>query len=284
VTADDPLMSDVAPLPAPRVLITGAARGLGRALALAFAARGSSVALVDACGEADDWSYPLARRAELADTAALCRGEGVVALEFEGDVRSLADLEGAARETIATFGGIDVLISNAGVIGPEAVRAHEIAEDDWLRVLDVNLSGAWRAARAVLPTMLEQRSGCLLFTASTGGLAGFPRFSSYVASKHGIVGLVRALAAEYGEAGIRANAVCPTVIDDGECRPAMMEAVADMEHVRLTSYRRLSHQWHPLGRLVSAAEVVSAYLWLASPAAGGVTGVAVPVDAGYLAR
>jgi NAD(P)-dependent dehydrogenase (short-subunit alcohol dehydrogenase family) len=178
-----------------------------------------------------------------------------------------------------------VLVNNAGVVGPAGVAAHELTEEAWAVVLDVDLGGVWRCAKAVLPDMVSRRSGVIVNVASTAGLVAFPHFANYVAAKHGVVGLTRALALDYAGHSIRVNAVCPTSVrDDPSLASGMLHGVAGMLGVDLRDYEALSMPHHPLGTLVDAADVAAAIVWLASDAAARITGAVVPVDAGFTSR
>lgn len=266
-------------------VITGAARGLGRSHALTFAGEGADLALLDVCGDGAGSPYAMSTRKQLETTAIECRRLGSRVVTAAADVRDAAAVEAAVGEARAELDHVDVLVNNAGVLGPGGCFAHELDEAQWNLVLDVNLSGAWRCAKAVLPHMLERRSGSIITIASTGGLVGFELFASYVASKHGAIGLTKALALEYGTFGIRANAVCPTTIEpDAETEGQGTQAVAAQIGTPLEDYVRSSRSYHPLRTLVSARDVSATCVWLASDDAAHVTGAAIPVDAGFLAR
>ncbi|MGE5830446.1 MAG: SDR family oxidoreductase, partial [Micromonosporaceae bacterium] len=198
------------------------------------------------------------------------------------DVRSAADARAAGRTARDEFGHVDVLVNNAGVVAPGGRPAHDFSEEEWLLVTDVNLHGAWRFAKAVLPHMIRRRQGSIINVASTGGLVGFPAFAPYVATKHGLIGLTKALAADYGSYGIRVNAVCPTSVrDDPTLDSAMLGAVASVLNTSLAAYEQLSTPYHPLGSMVDAEDVAAACVWLASDETRRLTGTAIPVDSGY---
>jgi NAD(P)-dependent dehydrogenase (short-subunit alcohol dehydrogenase family) len=152
-------------------------------------------------------------------------------------------------------------------------------------MVDVDLSGPWRCAKAVLPDMIARRGGAIVNVASTAGLVAFPFFANYVAAKHGLIGLTRALALDYAPNSIRVNALCPTSIrDEPELDSAMLAGVASMMGVDPEDYEALSLPHHPLGSLVSGGDVAAAIVWLCSPAAVHVTGAVIPVDGGFTAR
>ncbi|MFF3340185.1 mycofactocin-coupled SDR family oxidoreductase [Streptomyces flavidovirens] len=265
-------------------LITGAARALGRSHALAFAREGADLILLDRC-DPDGGPYPMSGRRDLEETADACRKLGSRVLTGVADVRHQADVDKVVNAGLDEFGRIDVLLNNAGVLGPGGVRVHELTEEQWQLALDVNLSGTWRCCRAVLPHMVEQGGGRIINTASTGGLVGFERYANYVASKHGVIGLTKSIALEYGRHGVRANAICPTTVaDDPRLSTRSTRAVAASMGAELQDYERTSASLHPIGRLVTAAEVSAACLWLAGPHSGGVTGTELVVDGGFTAH
>jgi len=173
-------------------LITGAASGIGRASALAFASAGASVALLDIDAEG------------LADTAPAARAAEVLV----ADVRDLRAVTGAVGRAVEAFGRLDAALNNAGVPGPY-VPLDEYSEEDFMRILQVDLAGVWRCMRAEIRQMRIQRSGAIVNTSSMLGAAAMPDNSAYVAAKHGVHGLTRAAALELGGTGIRVNAVAP---------------------------------------------------------------------------
>ncbi|MFD8478581.1 SDR family oxidoreductase [Kitasatospora sp. NPDC059673] len=263
--------------------ITGAARGLGRSHAFLFAREGADLLLVDRCRE--DGPYPLAGRRELEETAAECRRLGARVVTAVADVRDQASVDAAVAAGLAEFDRIDILLNNAGLLAPGGVRSHELSEQDWSLVVDVNLNGTWRCCRAVLPVMVEQGGGSIVNTASVGGLVGYEMYSSYVASKHAVIGLTKALALEYGRSGIRVNAVCPTTVAaEDRLDTRSTAAVAASMGASLADYERSSTSYHPIGRLVTAEEVSAACLWLAGRESAGTTGSALVVDGGFTAR
>src|SRR6516162_1928186 len=228
-------------------LITGAASGIGRASAIAFAAAGASVALVDI--DADG----------LADTAAAARKLGPAAEAILADVTDLAAVTAAVARTVEVFGRLDAAHNNAGVPGPY-VPLDEYTEADFLRVLQVDLVGVWRRMRA-------QRAGAIVNTSSMLGAAAMPDNGAYVTAKHGVHGLTRAAALELGGTGIRVNAIAP-----GVTRTGMTSAVSD-ELLRSV----------PLGRIAEPAEIAAAAVWLCSPEASYITGSVLAADGGWLA-
>jgi len=235
-------------------LITGAASGIGRASAIAFAAAGASVALVDI--DADG----------LVDTAEAVRALGPRAETLVADVRNLQQVTDAVARAAEVFGRLDAAHNNAGVPGPY-VPLDEYEEDDFMRVLQVDLAGVWRCMRAEIRHMRAHRSGAIVNTSSMLGAAAMPDNSAYIAAKHAVHGLTRAAALELGGTGIRVNAIAP-----GVTRTGMTSAVSDELLARV-----------PLGRIAEPEEVAAAAVWLCSPQASYITGSVLVADGGWLA-
>jgi SDR family mycofactocin-dependent oxidoreductase len=268
------------------VLITGGARGQGRAHALTMAREGADVALFDIAGDIDTLPYSLSTPEDLQSTAGEIEALGRRAIAIDGDVRSQSDLHAAVGRAISELGGVDVLLSNAGIWTMSPFW--ETSEQEWQDQIDVNLTGHWHAAKAVAPHMIERGSGAIVFTASANGLVAGTNYAHYTAAKHGVVGLMKTVAVELGPYGIRANAVCPAFVDtkmnDWQGVYDMMagtgEGTGTPEH-RVTAAAHVSAL---KGRGFIAPESVSkVVLWLASDDAADITGVAHPIDAGGLA-
>ena len=235
-------------------LITGAASGIGRASAVAFAAAGASVALVDIDPDG------------LEDTAAIVKATGQRAEVFTADVTDLRAVTTAVKDAAGVFGRLDAAHNNAGVPGPY-VPLDEYEEDDFMRVLQVDLVGVWRCMRAEIRYMRTQRSGAIVNTSSMLGEAAMADNSAYIAAKHGVRGLTRAAALELGGTGIRVNAVAP-----GVTRTGMTSAVSDALLCTV-----------PLGRIAQPEEIAAAAVWLCSPDASYITGSVLVADGGWLA-
>jgi len=255
-------------------VITGAGRGLGRSHALTFAEAGADLVLLDLCGDdTDGYPYPTATRRQLEETAVQCRRHGPRVVTVAADVRAQAQIDRAIAQARAELPGIDILINNAGLLGPGGRRAHELGEAEWALSIDVNLNGVWRCAKAVLPHMIENGSGCIVNIASTAGLVGFELFSSYVAAKHGVIGLTKGLAVELGRTGVTFNCICP-----GPIRTGMTAGIPD-EAKEKFARRRV-----PLRRYGEPEEVAQMTLSLVLPAASYLNGAVIPVDGGMLAQ
>jgi SDR family mycofactocin-dependent oxidoreductase len=261
----------------PVAVITGAARGIGAATARRLAATGWRLVLVDRCRDDPALSYHLASKADLDATVTACGGpaqaEGVVA-----DVRDQAALDAAVRIAAERFGGVDAALAIAGCIGG-GVEAWNTSDELWSTILAINLEGAWRLAKAAVPHLLQRpqpREGRFVAVTSAGGTVGIYMLAAYSAAKHGVIGLVRSLAAELGPHGITANAVAP-----GSTTTAMLAASASV--YGLDGPGDFATQ-HLLPRLLAPDEPAALIAWLCRPESSGITGAVLPVDAGMTAR
>lgn len=258
-------------------LITGAARGIGAATAIRLAACGWRLVLVDACRDDPHLEYSLATPADLAGVVRTCGGpERAVAVV--ADVRDQAELDAAAAVARAHFGGLEAAVSAAGCVSGGS-PAWQTNDEQWTTVLGVNLEGVWRLARATVPLLLERpapRAARFVAVASVGGSLGLPLLSAYCAAKHGVIGLVRALAAELGPHGVTVNAVSP-----GSTATAMLDASAAIYDLESTA-AFAGH--HLLPRLLQPDEPAALIAWLCGPDSSGITGAVLPVDAGMTAH
>lgn len=268
---------------APVALVTGGARGIGAEIGCELAASGWRVALVDACTDDPALAYPLATRADLdhavrrATDAHPAGPADAPVIGVVADVRAQDQIDGAVAEAVARFGRLDAVVAGAGAIaGGRTVW--ETDDDTWDAMIDVNLTGAWRLVKAAVPHLLaapSPRRGRVVVIASAASMDGLPLLGAYTAAKHGVTGLVKALAVELGPEGITANAVCP-----GSTRTAMLDASAAIYELG-SAEELVQHQ--ALGRLIEPAEIASAVAWLCSPGASGITGAIVAVDGGMTA-
>ncbi|MER6103867.1 SDR family oxidoreductase [Streptomyces sp. NPDC001832] len=267
------------------VLVTGAARGLGRACATAFAQEGADLVLFDIARNLDQVPYPLGSVSQLEHTVELCRDLGVSVLATAVDVRDADAVDAAVDAAVARFGAIDVLVNNAGIAAPSGKTAHDIDEAEWNLMLDVDLSGAWRLIRAVGGRMVERGSGSIVNVASTAGLVGYRHFAAYVAAKHGLVGLTKAVALDYAPRKVRVNALCPGSVRDADhVEGCMLSEIARALDVPVNEHEDTFVQSQPMNALVEPEDIASAALWLASDESRHITGSVVTVDGGFTAR
>jgi NAD(P)-dependent dehydrogenase (short-subunit alcohol dehydrogenase family) len=243
-------------------LVTGAGGGMGLDTARAFAASGAAVVLSDV------------DEAAVRSAAEALTGAGHQALAIACDVADEEQVAATVERTVETFGRLDMAFNNAGIMIEPSDAADEPAER-FERVTAVNLRGVWNCMKHELRQMREQGSGAIVNCSSLGGLVGLPGRASYHATKHGVIGLTKSAGLEYAPRGVRINAVCPGTIET----PMVTDMVAKGE---LDVADAIANQ--PIGRLGRGDEIAGAVLWLCSPGASLVVGVALPVDGGYTAQ
>ena len=267
------------------VLITGAARGQGRSHAVCFAEEGADVVLLDIGHSVDLCAYDLGTEAELQTTAARCRDLGAEVTTVVCDVRDPDAVQRAVDQGVSERGRIDVLVNNAGVSSPTGLT-NELSVEAWRFVMATNLDGPWYVARAVSGHMVGRGGGGAIINISSGaGLKAFYGNVAYVASKHGVVGLTRAMAVDLAPHGIRANAICPgSVRDDPALDSRMLGAVAKEWELPAETYESVFVDYHLLPTLMEARDISRACVWLASDDGARITGAIVPVDAGMVTR
>jgi len=260
----------------PVALVTGAARGQGRAIALALARDGADVVACDVAADRPTVPYTLGTPSDLEETARLVRETGRRCLPVRADAASPADMDAAVARA-GELGALRVVCANAGVIS--FGRSWELSEAQWDQVVATNLKGAWATCRAAVPRLIEGGGGSIVITGSAASLRGYPGISHYVAAKHGVVGLMRSLAIELAPHGVRVNCVLP-----GGVRTPM--GTADAMHGWLASEPDAARALTALLAvdLVEPEDVGAAVAWLASDRARAVTGITLPVDAGVQLR
>jgi NAD(P)-dependent dehydrogenase (short-subunit alcohol dehydrogenase family) len=267
------------------VLVTGAARGLGRAIATACAREGADLVLSDVCHDIAGVPYSLGSRSQLDHTAALCRETGAAVLVEEADVRSSEAVRHVLTSATGRFGGVDSVVNNAGVAAPSGKPVHAITEDEWSLMIDIDLTGAWRVIREAGVAMCARRGGSIVNVASTAGLVGYRHFAGYVAAKHGLIGLTRAAALDYAPSKVRVNAVCPgSVRDVPEFEGVMLAEIARALEVPVDEHEKTFVEAQPMNSLIEPADVAAAVVYLVSDEARQVTGSVLSVDGGFTAR
>lgn len=242
--------------------VTGAGAGIGEACALALAEEGAAVAVVDT------------DRTGGEDTVSQITSKGGRALYVACDVADETAVQTAVKKTVETFGSLDCAVNSAGITGSNAPFADfDSAQFD--RVISVNLRGIFLCMKYQITQMIRQGRGAVVNIASGAGLIGVPTAAGYTASKHGVVGLTKVAALDHALAGIRVNAVCPGIV-----RTPMTAAAIEKNPV----HEKFYVQMHPIGRIAESSEIADAVLWLCSSRSSYVTGTAIPVDGGYVAK
>ncbi|MEX5720598.1 mycofactocin-coupled SDR family oxidoreductase [Geodermatophilus maliterrae] len=267
--------------------ITGAARSQGRSHALRLAQEGADVIAVDICAPVESISmYPPATEEDLAETVRQVEALDRRIVATKADVRDPAALRAAVDDGVAQLGRLDVVLANAGVF--EIQPALELTDDAWREMIDINLTGVWNTCKAALPHLVEGgRGGAIVITSSTAGLKGTPNTIHYTAAKHGVVGVMRTLANEFAAHSIRVNSVHPTGVDTamiqnrktwGLFLPDDPEPTREKAEPVFAGTNALPVPW------VDPVDISNAILFLVSDEARYVTGVTLPVDAGYTIR
>jgi NAD(P)-dependent dehydrogenase (short-subunit alcohol dehydrogenase family) len=248
-------------------LVTGAASGIGRASARAFAREGATVVIADVDEQGGQ------------ETVSLIEQGGGRATFIATDVSERVQVDALVARTLELYGSLDCAHNNAGIEGATVATA-EYPEEDFDRILAVNLKGVWLSMKAEIPVMLSQGKGAIVNTSSTFGLIAVPNCCGYVATKHAITGLTRAAALEYARSGLRINAVCPGAIQT----PLVDRFFASMNPENPQALSDAYAEDEPIGRLGEPEEIGEAVVWLCSDAASFVTGLPMAIDGGWTAR
>jgi SDR family mycofactocin-dependent oxidoreductase len=270
--SDKPLAGKVA-------YVTGAARGQGRSHCIRLARAGADVVAIDACGPvAEHNGYPPASPEDLAETVSLVESEGRKILADRVDVRDAAGQLRAVSNAIETFGRLDIVVANAGVLNWG--RLWEISAQQWQDVLDINLTGLWNTIKAVVPPMIEAGNGGSIITiSSAAGIKAVPGCGHYCASKFGVVALTNSLAVELGEFGIRVNSVHPYGTDTPMGNDLSMYTMFQDHPNYIHSY---SPGALPTDSLAAPDLISDIVVWLAGDGSSLVTAAQIPADKGYL--
>lgn len=222
-------------------LITGGARGQGRAHALALASEGADIVAADAPGPMTDLTYPLATEDDLRDTVKLVEEQGRRCLPITLDVRDSAQVNAAVEQTVKDMGSLDIVVANAGIVSTGPLE--EVTDQVWQQLVDTNLTGVFNTLRAAIPVMRRQRFGRIVATSSMGGRMGIPELAAYNATKWGIIGLVKSVALEVAKEGITANVICPTTTQTPMVQPTGSDDVPDDLVRRMTKANPIPQPW-----------------------------------------
>ena len=264
-------------------LVTGGARGQGRSHALALAREGADVVVTDALQEMPPAPYALATRADLDQTVRLVEKEGARCLAIEADVRSSEQMDAAVAQTVAELGSLDILCANAGIWA--AAELTEMTDEQWQTVIDINLTGVFNSIRAAARPMREQSSGRIVATSSVAGRMGMHAFGNYVASKWGVIGLVKTAALELAPYRVTANAVCPATVRTDMCfenealyalmRPEVdRPTTAEIDETIIETLHRIPDAW------IEPEEISAAIVYLCSERARHISGTAIDISVG----
>ena len=281
-------MTSGAPLEGRVALVTGAARGQGRAHAVRLAGDGADIIAIDVCKPvSDSITYPMPTSEDLAETVRLVEATGRKVLAREVDIRDLAAQQQVVADGVEQFGRLDVVVANAGVLSWG--RIWEMSEEQWDTVVDVNLNGTWRTIRAAVPAMIEAgNGGSIIIVSSSAGLKATPGNAHYAASKHGLVALTNALALEAGEYGIRVNSIHPYSIDTPMIeKDAMMEIFSKyptfLHSFAPMPFKPVAREGKPgLQEFMTVEEVADVVAWLAGDSSMTISGSQIAVDRGTM--
>ena len=243
-------------------VVTGGSSGIGRAAALAFGKAGAKVVVSDVDHKGGE------------ETVRMLKKQGGISTFVKVDVTSAVEVEAMINKLIETYGKLDCAFNNAGTVGMSFVPTAECTEENWDRIMNINLKGVWLCMKYEIPQMMKNGGGTIVNTSSMHGLAAAFSSAAYGASKHGVIGLTKTAALEYAKVGIRINAVCPGII-----RTAMVIK----QFSGKPKLEAQANDGQPMGRMGTPEEIAEAVLWLCSDAASYVTGHAMVVDGGSLA-
>lgn len=256
-------------------MVTGAARGQGRAHSVALAGEGADIVACDVPGPMDTLTYPLATRADLATTVDLVQGQGRRCAGLALDVRDPAMVGAAVEQAVAEFGRVDILVANAGVVSTGPLV--DVSDAEWDELVATNLTGTFHTLRAVLPVMRRQGYGRVVVTSSMGGRMGIPELAAYNATKWGVIGLAKSVALEVAKEGITVNVVCPTTVQTPMVQPDPGQDVPDELIRRFMRSNPIPQPW------LQPEDVSRAVLYLVTDP-GLMTGTVMEIGLGSSAR
>jgi len=262
--------------------ITGAARGQGRSHAIRLAQEGADIIASDLCAEIETSPFPLATAEQLAETAKLVEAEDRRIITGVADVRDQGQLDDLVQQGLSEFGHIDIALGNAGILTYNDVW--NVTDVQWNEMIDINLTGVWRTMKAVLPSMIEKgRGGSIILTSSIYGLNGSATLAHYSAAKYGVIGLAQSAALELAQHNIRVNTVNPTFVNtDMIHNQALYKQFLQNDNPTREQFAAAAETMNALPTpWVEPVDISNAILWLASDEARYVTGISVPVDAGW---
>ncbi|PQJ12341.1 short-chain dehydrogenase [Flavipsychrobacter stenotrophus] len=245
------------------IFITGGLSGIGKACAIAAAKQGANIVIVDMKSATTDNAMEEIKR------------ENSKAIFIDCDVSVFAQVQAAVEKVVSTFGALDVALNNAG-IGGEPNKIGDMTEQQWLKVININLNGVFNCMKHELAQMSKQKKGVIVNMASILGKVGFATSSHYVAAKHGVIGLTQTAALEYATEGIRINAICPGFIDTPLLSNAGITDHSDVKHHII--------DLHPIKRLGKDVEIASGFIFLACDESSFMSGTTMEIDGGYLAQ
>ena len=266
-------------------IITGGARGQGRSHAVTLAREGADIVICDIASQIDTVPYPMATSADMEETVRLVEDLDRRCVAVQADVRDGAQMQAVVDRVLSEFGKVDILLANAGISSTSTVV--DMTDEQWRDMIDTNLTGGFNSIRAVLPHMIERRSGRIVATSSMAGRVGMPNIAHYAAAKWGVIGLVKSVALEVAQYGITVNAVCPTTVNTDMIhneatyklfRPDLENPTAEDALAAFSGLNVLPIPW------VEAQDISNAILFLVSDDARYITGTAVEVAAGMNAR
>ncbi|WP_302477473.1 mycofactocin-coupled SDR family oxidoreductase [Aeromicrobium stalagmiti] len=268
------------------VFVTGAARGQGRSHAVRLAEEGADIIAIDLCEDTPDVPYPLATKADLDETVDQVEALGRRIVARVADVRDFDAIASALKDGVDELDRLDAVVANVGINSP--APAHEITEEQWHTVIDIDLGGTWRTAKAAIPYLIDQGTGgSIVLTSSAAGLKGYANIAHYTAAKHAINGLMKTMAQELAEHHVRVNTVNPTQVDTPMIMNDPMYALfcPEAEHPTREDFAPVSLAMNALPiPWVESRDVSNSVLFLLSDESRYITGVALPVDAGVLIK